>query len=60
MHDLIGLVAVIMPFTIPLFIFWTKHQRRMADHTLIAYRHDIATFLGFLSGLRLCFAIPRR
>ena len=31
MGELIGLVAVIMPFTIPLFLFWTKHQRRMAE-----------------------------
>ena len=27
---------------------WMAHQRRMAAHTLAAYRHDIAEFLAFL------------
>ena len=25
---------------------WLKSERRLADHTLIAYEHDVATFLG--------------
>jgi predicted ArsR family transcriptional regulator len=44
MHDLIGLVAVIMPFTIPLFIFWTKHQRRMAEMQVKATAEKAAQY----------------
>jgi len=29
---------------------WLAHERRMAGHTVAAYRHDIAAFLGFLAG----------
>ena len=28
---------------------WLKSERRLADHTLIAYEHDVATFLGFMA-----------
>jgi integrase/recombinase XerC len=28
---------------------WLAHQRRLSAHTLVAYRHDIAGFLGFLA-----------
>ena len=29
---------------------WLKSERRLAAHTLIAYEHDVATFLGFMTG----------
>jgi integrase/recombinase XerC len=29
---------------------WLKSERRLADHTLVAYEHDVATFLGFMTG----------
>jgi integrase/recombinase XerC len=29
---------------------WLKSERRLAHHTLIAYEHDVATFLGFMTG----------
>ena len=44
MGELIGLVAVIMPFTIPLFIFWTKHQRKMAELQLQAAAEKAAQY----------------
>ena len=28
---------------------WLKSERRLAQHTLIAYEHDVATFLGFMT-----------
>jgi integrase/recombinase XerC len=28
---------------------WLKSERRLAHHTLIAYEHDVATFLGFMT-----------
>ena len=28
---------------------WLKSERRLADHTLIAYEHDVAAFLGFMT-----------
>ena len=28
---------------------WLKSERRLADHTLIAYEHDVAGFLGFMT-----------
>ena len=28
---------------------WLKSERRLAGHTLIAYEHDVATFLGFMT-----------
>ncbi len=28
---------------------WLKSERRLAVHTLIAYEHDVATFLGFMA-----------
>ena len=28
---------------------WLKSERRLADHTLVAYEHDVATFLGFMT-----------
>lgn len=28
---------------------WLKSERRLAAHTLVAYEHDVATFLGFLT-----------
>ena len=28
---------------------WLKSERRLAAHTLIAYEHDVATFLGFMT-----------
>lgn len=28
---------------------WLKSERRLAAHTLVAYEHDIASFLGFLA-----------
>ena len=29
---------------------WLKSERRLAAHTLVAYEHDVATFLGFMTG----------
>jgi integrase/recombinase XerC len=29
---------------------WLKSERRLAVHTLVAYEHDVATFLGFMTG----------
>ena len=29
---------------------WLKSERRLAQHTLVAYEHDVATFLGFMTG----------
>jgi integrase/recombinase XerC len=29
---------------------WLRSERRLADHTLIAYQHDVAAFLGFMTG----------
>jgi len=28
---------------------WLRSERRLADHTLIAYEHDVASFLGFMT-----------
>ena len=28
---------------------WLKSERRLAHHTLVAYEHDLATFLGFMT-----------
>jgi integrase/recombinase XerC len=28
---------------------WLKSERRLATHTLVAYEHDVATFLGFMT-----------
>ncbi len=28
---------------------WLKSERRLAGHTLVAYEHDVATFLGFMT-----------
>ena len=28
---------------------WLKSERRLAQHTLVAYEHDVATFLGFMT-----------
>lgn len=28
---------------------WLKSERRLANHTLVAYEHDVATFLGFMT-----------
>lgn len=28
---------------------WLKSERRLADHTLVAYEHDVAGFLGFMT-----------
>ena len=28
---------------------WLKSERRLAAHTLVAYEHDVATFLGFMA-----------
>ena len=28
---------------------WLKSERRLAHHTLVAYEHDVASFLGFMS-----------
>src|SRR5471032_904002 len=28
---------------------WLKSERRLAGHTLIAYEHDVANFLGFMT-----------
>lgn len=28
---------------------WLKSERRLSSHTLVAYEHDIATFLGFMT-----------
>ena len=28
---------------------WLKSERRLAAHTLVAYEHDVATFLGFMT-----------
>lgn len=28
---------------------WLKSERRLAHHTLIAYEHDVASFLGFMT-----------
>ena len=30
---------------------WLKSERRLAHHTLVAYEHDVATFLGFMTDL---------
>jgi IS5 family transposase len=51
MGELIGLVAVIMPFTIPLFIFWTKHQRRMAELQVKATAEKAAQYASHTSEL---------
>ena len=29
---------------------WLKSERRLAAHTLVAYEHDVAAFLGFMTG----------
>jgi integrase/recombinase XerC len=29
---------------------WLKSERRLAGHTLVAYEHDVAAFLGFMTG----------
>jgi integrase/recombinase XerC len=29
---------------------WLQSERRLAQHTLVAYEHDVATFLGFMTG----------
>jgi len=29
---------------------WLRSERRLAEHTLIAYQHDVATFLDFMTG----------
>src|SRR5262249_22524697 len=29
---------------------WLKSERRLAGHTLTAYDHDVAAFLGFMTG----------
>ncbi|MBV8391911.1 MAG: tyrosine recombinase XerC [Alphaproteobacteria bacterium] len=29
---------------------WLKSERRLAAHTLVAYEHDVAGFLGFMTG----------
>jgi integrase/recombinase XerC len=29
---------------------WLKSERRLANHTLTAYEHDVASFLGFMTG----------
>ncbi|MBS0475083.1 MAG: hypothetical protein JSR28_08020 [Proteobacteria bacterium] len=51
MGDLTGLVAVIMPFTIPLFIFWTKHQRRMAEMQVKATAEKAAQYASHTTEL---------
>mgnify|MGYP003580529015 FL=1 len=28
---------------------WLKSERRLSQHTLVAYEHDVATFLGFMT-----------
>ena len=28
---------------------WLRSERRLAAHTLIAYEHDVAGFLGFMT-----------
>ncbi|WP_395707985.1 tyrosine recombinase XerC [Reyranella sp.] len=28
---------------------WLKSERRLASHTLVAYEHDVASFLGFMT-----------
>ena len=28
---------------------WLKSERRLAQHTLVAYEHDVASFLGFMT-----------
>ena len=28
---------------------WLKSERRLAGHTLVAYEHDVAAFLGFMT-----------
>jgi len=28
---------------------WLKSERRLANHTLVAYEHDVAAFLGFMT-----------
>ena len=32
------------------FLAWMRDEKRAAPHSLVAYRHDLAGFLGFLSG----------
>ncbi len=32
------------------FLEWMRHERRAADNTLVAYRHDLDRLLGFLTG----------
>lgn len=29
---------------------WLKSERRLAAHTLVAYEHDVANFVGFMTG----------
>ena len=29
---------------------WLRSERRLSVHTLTAYEHDVATFLGFMTG----------
>ena len=28
---------------------WLKSERRLSAHTLVAYEHDVASFLGFMT-----------
>ncbi len=35
---------------------WLKSERRLSEHTLIAYQHDVETFLGFMT--RYLGAVP--
>ncbi len=51
MGELIGLVAVIMPFTIPLYIFWTKHQRQMAELQVKATAEKAAQYASHTTEL---------
>ena len=28
---------------------WLRSERRLSGHTLVAYEHDVASFLGFMT-----------
>lgn len=51
MGELIGLMAVVLPLSIPIFAIWTKHQRRMAEMQIRMTAEKAAQYAAHTSEL---------
>lgn len=52
MGELIGLVAVVMIFGIPMLAIWTRHQSKLIDHKSALDDADVRQLVGQVEALQ--------